>query len=100
MFLLKQRADIRQLVAQQRLDRNKNMQEVLQKLAGTLRHDDVVPMNHLSCNLMWLETYLVSLHYHENTMYRCQQLHFQVSQTIAEMMDKGLKEVKPVQEDE
>lgn len=68
------------------------MQEVLQKLAGTLRHDDIVPMNHLSCNLMWLETYLVSLHHHENTMYRCQQVQFQLSQVLSEVMDRQLRE--------
>ena len=46
------------------------MQEVLAKLAGSLRHDDILPTNHLSCNVMWMDTYLISLHYHENTMYR------------------------------
>lgn len=89
IFLKKQALDMKKLLAH-RGEKNVNLQEVLQKLAGTLRNDDVVPMMHLSCNLNWLETYTVSLDYHENTLYRCQQTHFALAHTLAEFLDRKL----------
>ncbi|KAL7749089.1 Cation channel sperm-associated protein 3 [Sorochytrium milnesiophthora] len=36
-------------------------------------------------NLTWIETYMIT-HYHlENSMYRCQQTHFNIANTIAEL---------------
>ncbi|KAJ3071654.1 Cation channel sperm-associated protein 3 [Quaeritorhiza haematococci] len=85
MFLQKQRQNISQLVAQ-RTETNGDFQSLLHELAGTLRHEDVVPMTQLTCNLTWLETFMVTLHYHENTMYRCQQTHFAIANTLAELV--------------
>lgn len=89
LFLKKQAMDMKKLLAH-RGEKNVNLQDVLQKLAGTLRNEDVVPMTHLSCNLTWLETYTVSLNYHENTLYRCQQTHFALAHTLAEFLDRKL----------
>ncbi|KAJ3339340.1 Cation channel sperm-associated protein 3 [Gonapodya sp. JEL0774] len=85
MFMRKQKSDMRNLVAQQKL--SGNMHELLAKLAGTLSHEDIVAQSHLSCNVTWLETYMVTLHYHENTMYRIQQTHFRIANTLAEIVD-------------
>ncbi|KAJ3153714.1 hypothetical protein HK101_001719 [Irineochytrium annulatum] len=83
LFLRKQRKDMSQLVAQT-ANQNRNFQELLQEMVGTLRHEDVVPMTHIACNLTWLETFAVTLTHQENTMYRCQQLHFGIANTLAE----------------
>jgi hypothetical protein len=47
-----------------------NISDMLASLAGQLRHDDVLPMNSLACNLTWINTYYITLNYYENTMYR------------------------------
>ncbi|KAI9140113.1 Ion transport protein-domain-containing protein [Paraphysoderma sedebokerense] len=90
MLRVKQKNDMNQLLAKGDLN-NLNMQNLLQSLAGTLRHDEIVPMSHLSCNLTWFETFMVTLHYHENTMYRCQQTHFNIANTVSEILDRRLK---------
>ncbi|KAG5461306.1 MAG: hypothetical protein BJ554DRAFT_6518 [Olpidium bornovanus] len=69
VFAERQKADMNQLLARKEAT-SQNMQELLASLAGTLRHDEVLPMTHLACDIVWLETYMVSLHYHENTVYR------------------------------
>ncbi|KAJ3108555.1 Cation channel sperm-associated protein 3 [Phlyctochytrium planicorne] len=86
LFLRKQRKDMSQLVAQT-AKTNRNFQELLQEMVGALRHEDVIPMTHIACNLTWLETFAVTLTHQcfkENTMYRCQQLHFAIANTLAE----------------
>ncbi|KAI8836106.1 hypothetical protein BC829DRAFT_405939 [Chytridium lagenaria] len=90
LFLRKQRQDMSQLVAQT-FNTNRNFQELLKELVGTLRHEDVVPMTHIACNLTWLETFVVTLTHQENTMYRCQQLHFAIANVLAEYVDRRLK---------
>ncbi|KAI8801434.1 Ion transport protein-domain-containing protein [Cladochytrium replicatum] len=85
IFLRKQHRDMVQLLAVRKSDQQRNLQQILQDLAGTLRHEDVIPMTHLSCDLTWLETFMVSLHYHENTMYRIQQVEFGIANTLAEI---------------
>ncbi|KAJ3118329.1 Cation channel sperm-associated protein 3 [Phlyctochytrium bullatum] len=90
LFLRKQRKDMNELVAKT-ASGNRNFQEMLKEMVGNLRHEDVVPMTHFTCNLTWLETYAVTLTHQENTMYRCQQLHFGIAQTLAEIVDRRLK---------
>lgn len=55
---------------------------MIRDLAGALRHDEIVPVKHLAMNVFWLETFVVSLHYHENAMFRCQQSHFAVAHSL------------------
>ncbi|KAI8834897.1 Ion transport protein-domain-containing protein [Chytridium lagenaria] len=87
LFLRKQKQDMSHLTHIE----NKKFQDVIQELAGTLRHDDYVPMNAIIFNLQWLETFVVTLTHKENTMYRCQQLQFAMAETLAEYMDRRLK---------
>ena len=57
-----------------------SLRKVVQKLQddGKLSSDDIVPLAHLSCNLIWLETFLATLHYQENSIYRLQQVCYNV----------------------
>ncbi|ORZ30665.1 Ion transport protein-domain-containing protein [Catenaria anguillulae PL171] len=90
-FRDKQRNDMRELLARTDLSSNQNMQKILESLAGTLRHDEVVPMTHLACNLTWFEAFMVTQYHLENSMYRCQQTHFSIANTLTEMLDRRLK---------
>lgn len=70
LFARKQKDEIIHLMAHQRKLQNNNLQEVLKSLAGQLHHDDLQQMNHLCGDLTWLETYMMTLNYHENAMHR------------------------------
>ncbi|KAI8926419.1 Ion transport protein-domain-containing protein [Entophlyctis helioformis] len=89
LFLRKQRRDMFQLVAQ-KTKRDSDFQDIVKDMVGALRHDEIIPTRHLSLNLTWLETFVVTLHYHENTMFRCQQSHFAMAHALAEYVDKRL----------
>ncbi|KAF6030877.1 CATSPER3 [Bugula neritina] len=56
----------------------------------TLRHDDYVQMTDLCTNLIWIETMVTSLDHMDNTMFRLQQLHFEMANTLAEHLEKQL----------
>jgi cation channel sperm-associated protein 3 len=83
IFLRKQQRDLMQLIQQKTL-KNAGFQDIIRDLAGALRPDEIVPVRHLTMNMLWLETLVVTLHYHENTMFRCQQSHFAVAHALAE----------------
>jgi cation channel sperm-associated protein 3 len=83
VFLKKQRQDLTQLV--QKSSQRTNIHTLLQELAGKLRHEDVLPMNSLSCDPAWMEAFITSLNYQEATMYRVQQLQFGVANILAEI---------------
>jgi cation channel sperm-associated protein 3 len=91
LFARKQKDEIVQLMAHQRKLQNSNLQEVLKSLAGQLHHDDLQQMTHLCGDLIWLETFMITLNYHENSMYRCQQIHFEIANTMAEILDRRME---------
>eukprot|EP01111_Echinosteliopsis_oligospora_P016782 TRINITY_DN7082_c0_g1_i2.p1 TRINITY_DN7082_c0_g1~~TRINITY_DN7082_c0_g1_i2.p1 ORF type:complete len:324 (+),score=58.84 TRINITY_DN7082_c0_g1_i2:246-1217(+) len=53
--------------------------DILSKLGGKIRHNNVIPSSDLSCSLTWMGVYLTSLQQHEHNMYRMQQLHFETA---------------------
>ncbi len=53
-----------------------------------IRHEDLVPMTSLVTNRMWLETFMVSLHHQTNTVYKQQQIAFEIANSLAEMMER------------
>jgi cation channel sperm-associated protein 3 len=53
-------------------------------MVGTLRHEDAVPMSHLACDPTWLETFLITMRYHEYSMYRIQQAHHAIAASLSE----------------
>ena len=90
---------------------NSNLQEVLKSLAGQLHHDDMHQMTHLCGDITWLDTYMITLKYHENAMHRwvflgfpvaavvvewmltlcrAQQIHFDLANTLGEIVDRKL----------
>eukprot|EP00842_Homolaphlyctis_polyrhiza_P000060 jgi/Hompol1/1054/HPOL_001164-RA len=70
--------------------KDSDFQTLVKEMVGALHHDEIIPTKHLALNLTWLETFVVTLHYHENTMFRCQQSHFAMAHALAEYVDKRL----------
>jgi cation channel sperm-associated protein 3 len=64
--------------------KDSGFQDIIKGLAGALRHDEVAPTKQLCFNSLWLETFVVTLHYHENALFRCQQNHFAIAHALAE----------------
>eukprot|EP00163_Fabomonas_tropica_P011745 TRINITY_DN2261_c0_g1_i1.p1 TRINITY_DN2261_c0_g1~~TRINITY_DN2261_c0_g1_i1.p1 ORF type:complete len:397 (-),score=67.82 TRINITY_DN2261_c0_g1_i1:28-1218(-) len=88
-FLTMQEADLSRLVKKHAVDNSQiSMQEALQLMVGRLRHDELVPMTHLSTNVTWLETYLVTCSHLQNGMYKTQQLHFEIANTLASLVHR------------
>ena len=48
-------------------------------------------MQYLACDRAWMETYLDSLQFQENTMLRVQQLHFELAHVLSEMLERRLQ---------
>ncbi len=83
LVMKKQSKDLNKLFAHQS-DANLKMKAILARLAGTLRHEDLVPMTNILTNQTWLETFNISLDHHENALYRIQQCHFALANNLAE----------------
>ena len=71
LFTQKQQNDFKMLLEHQKASRGVKLKDVLQNLTGTLRHDDVLPVSHMCCDLTWMEIYQSTLHHHEHALYRC-----------------------------
>lgn len=67
-----------------------SLQRMMAVLAGKLRHDDVISMNDIVTNLQWMRTFMGVLGHQENSMYRVQQLQFEIALTLAEIMERRL----------
>ncbi|XP_002730732.1 cation channel sperm-associated protein 3-like [Saccoglossus kowalevskii] len=88
-MIKKQHDDVKQMLEKQQGSRFSNFHEMMEEFQRTLRHDDYVIMVDLATNLTWLETFITSLDHQDNTIYRLQQLNFEVSKLLA--MDFELK---------
>jgi len=95
-ILQRQQEDIANLLERQQDFEFEDIQDMIKHLAGTLRHDDLVPFRHISGNLSWLDTFLTTLDHQEHTMYRLQQVHFEVANTFAEVLERQLTTRKRV----
>ena len=71
-------------LVQEKSKSNTDFTDLVKNMVGALRHDEYIPTRNLISNITWLETFIVTLHYHENTLYRCQQSHFAAAHALAE----------------
>ena len=92
LILERQRRDYEVLVERTKsLSPEQNVQaSMLMLMAGSLRHDDLVPMTSLICNMTWLEAYLATLSYREVSAYRIQQLQFEMVDCMGELIERRL----------
>jgi hypothetical protein len=88
IFIRKQQRDITQLLNQR--GNEKSFDDILADMSSTLKNEDIVPMTHLSCNPVWIESYLISLKYHEYALARIQQGHHGVISALSEYIDRRI----------
>jgi len=65
--------------------------EILKQFAGKISHNNVVPSSDIATSLPWMELYMATLLHQEHTMYRQQQLHFEVAKILAEVLERRLQ---------
>lgn len=88
IFLRKQQRDITQLLNQNGNERS--FEDIVKDISGTLKKEDIVQMTHLSCDPVWLESYLISLKYHEYALARIQKGHHGVISALSEYIDRRM----------
>eukprot|EP00002_Diphylleia_rotans_P000534 TRINITY_DN1027_c0_g1_i6.p1 TRINITY_DN1027_c0_g1~~TRINITY_DN1027_c0_g1_i6.p1 ORF type:complete len:205 (-),score=45.84 TRINITY_DN1027_c0_g1_i6:169-783(-) len=88
-ILARQQADYKKLIERHNFNPKIEQHTLLESIVGKLRHDDLVPTTFLGCNNTWLELFTNGLEHQENTMYRLQQLHFEIATTLVEIGDRG-----------
>eukprot|EP00736_Rhodelphis_marinus_P002586 Rmarinus@m.16087 len=90
-ILAKQEKDYEALMERQRAVGERSLDDLLFAISTRLRHDELVPMVHLSCNMSWLEAYLTMLKTRERGLFQNQQLSFDVANTLAAMLERRLE---------
>ncbi|XP_013402648.1 cation channel sperm-associated protein 3-like [Lingula anatina] len=91
-FLLqRQHNEVKQMLEKQRRGKYSNFHEMVQEFEDTLRHDDFAVVSDISTNLIWLDTLLTSLDHMDNSMFRVQQLHFELCGALSQMLDEKLR---------
>ena len=88
IFLRKQQRDITQLLSHR--GNEKSFDDILRNVAETLKKEDVVPITHLVCDPIWLESYIISLKYHEYAVARIQKGHHGVVSALSEYIDRRM----------
>ncbi|KAG9394122.1 Cation Channel Sperm Associated 3 CatSper3 [Carpediemonas membranifera] len=66
--------------------------DVIKKVVGHLRHEEIVPIAELSCDIEWFAAFLKSLEVEELAMYQIQQLQFELSEVLCEMGEQRLQQ--------
>ena len=92
--MAKQQRDLDTLLENQNTMIHGSIQEALSHFAGKLRHDDLVPMEHLACQQPWMIYYYATLMCQEQIMYGTQQLHFALGQNLAEVLEAHLNQLQ------
>ncbi|XP_065061341.1 cation channel sperm-associated protein 3-like [Rhopilema esculentum] len=92
----RQREDVKHMLEKQKNSKYANFAEMTQHFRRTLSHDDYVIMTDVACNLTWLETYIDSLDHLDMYSYRCQQAHFNMTNVIAELLERKIKKKDPL----
>jgi len=87
----RQQESMRKLISMQKETHDVDLQTVLARRIGKLNHKDRAPTTDLACNLMWLETYMATINHQEHVMYRLQQLHFEVANTLSELLRRRIQ---------
>ncbi|XP_032885959.1 cation channel sperm-associated protein 3 [Amblyraja radiata] len=66
--------------------------EMIEKFKQTLRHDDFVMLDDLCSSVSFIDIYLASLDEQDNTLYKLQQLYFEISYVLGNMLQAERKE--------
>ncbi|XP_078578081.1 cation channel sperm-associated protein 3-like isoform X3 [Branchiostoma floridae x Branchiostoma japonicum] len=91
-MLQRHHEEIQKLMEKQKGSRYANFTEMAAQFERTLRHEDYIIMEEMCADLMWIETYLTSLDHQENTLYRLQQLYYEMAHVLVQYADDRLAE--------
>ncbi|XP_070544767.1 cation channel sperm-associated protein 3-like [Ptychodera flava] len=91
-MIQKQHNDVKQMLEKQQGSQYSDFYEMVGEFQKTLRHDDYAVMLDLATNLIWMETFITSLDHQDNTLYRLQQLNFEMSKLLSMDLEVKLKE--------
>ncbi|XP_069754527.1 cation channel sperm-associated protein 3-like isoform X14 [Narcine bancroftii] len=86
-ILHRQQTHITQIMEKQKTSQFESFNEIIEKFKQTLRHDDFVMLDDLCSSLSFIDIYLSSLDEQDNTLYKLQQLYFEISYVLGNMLD-------------
>lgn len=91
-MMMRQHQDIQQMLDKQRKGNYTNFYEMVEEYQRSLKHTDSVTLSDLCTNILWIETMLHTLDFMDSTMYRLQQLHFEMAYKLSDVLERKLRE--------
>ena len=73
---------------------NVDVQQFMASLVGTLRHDDIVPMQSIMSNRLWLQAFVETLQHQKVSLRAAQKLHYETLQTLCTLAEQRLQALK------
>ncbi|XP_078087581.1 cation channel sperm-associated protein 3-like [Mustelus asterias] len=86
-ILQRQQSHITDLMEKQKTSQFASFSEMVEKFKQTLRHDDYVLLDDLCSSLSFIDIYLTSLDEQDNTLYKLQQLYFETSYVLGNLLE-------------
>ncbi|XP_046853933.1 cation channel sperm-associated protein 3-like [Xenia sp. Carnegie-2017] len=83
----RQHNDVKEMLEKQKSSQFVDFKDMCRAFQETLRPDDFVIMSDTSTNLVWMETFITSLDHLDLYTYRCQQLHFQLTNCLINLLE-------------
>ncbi|XP_048399650.1 cation channel sperm-associated protein 3-like [Stegostoma tigrinum] len=86
-ILQRQQSHITDLMEKQKTSQFESFSEMVEKFKQTLRHDDYVLLDDLCSSLSFIDIYFTSLDEQDNTLYKLQQLYFETSYVLGNLLE-------------
>ncbi|XP_048459938.1 cation channel sperm-associated protein 3-like [Rhincodon typus] len=86
-ILQRQQSHIADLMEKQKTSQFESFSEMVEKFKQTLRHDDYVLLDDLCSSLSFIDIYFTSLDEQDNTLYKLQQLYFEISYVLGNLLE-------------
>ncbi|XP_055499191.1 cation channel sperm-associated protein 3-like isoform X1 [Leucoraja erinacea] len=91
-IIQRQQAHIIDIMDRQKTSQFESFSEMIEKFKQTLRHDDFVMLDDLCSSVSFIDIYLASLDEQDNTLYKLQQLYFEISYVLGNMLQAERKD--------
>ncbi|XP_072120008.1 cation channel sperm-associated protein 3-like [Mobula birostris] len=85
-ILQRQRSHITEIMEKQKTSQFESFSEMIAKFKQTLRHDDFIMLDDICSSLTFIDIYLSSLDEQDNTLYKLQQLYFEISYVLGNLL--------------
>ncbi|XP_062909372.1 cation channel sperm-associated protein 3-like isoform X4 [Mobula hypostoma] len=85
-ILQRQRNHITEIMEKQKTSQFESFSEMIAKFKQTLRHDDFIMLDDICSSLTFIDIYLSSLDEQDNTLYKLQQLYFEISYVLGNLL--------------